>query len=99
MDSHNQARQANLALEKIGLTKDPWFRLTTTLIGINVTDSWKFAMYHGIINFSKKDPQKIMTVTGFAGVLGWQLINNALPFLSVFPTVVETCLLSQVPIY
>jgi hypothetical protein len=81
IDSHNQARQANLALEKKWLTKDPWFRLTTTLIGINVTDSWKLATYHGIINFSKKDPQKMMTVTRFAGVLGWQLIKNA-SFLS-----------------
>jgi hypothetical protein len=29
IDSHNQARQANLALEKKWLTKDPWFQLTT----------------------------------------------------------------------
>jgi hypothetical protein len=25
IDSHNQARQANLALEKKWLTKEPWF--------------------------------------------------------------------------
>jgi hypothetical protein len=77
IDSHNQAWQANLALEKKWLTKDPWFRLTTTLIGINVTDAWKLASFHGIINFSKKDPEKMMTITRIAGVLGWQLIHIA----------------------
>jgi hypothetical protein len=77
IDSHNQARQANAALEKTWLTMDPWFRLTTTLIGINVTDAWKLASFHGIINFSKKDPEKMITITRFAGVLGWQLIHNA----------------------
>ncbi len=58
----------------------------TTLIGINVTDSWKLAMYHGTINFSKKDPQKMMTATRLAGVFGWQLLKHAsfrsLPTLS-----------------
>jgi len=63
IDSYNKAWQANLALEKKWLTKDPWFRLTTTLIGINVTDAWKLASFHGIINFSKKDPEKMMTIT------------------------------------
>jgi len=77
IDSYNKAWQANLALEKKWLTMDPWFRLTTTLIGINVTDAWKLASFHGIIKFSKKDPEKMMTITRFAGVLGWQLIHNA----------------------
>jgi hypothetical protein len=91
IDSYNQARQANLALEKKRLPKDPWFQYMITLIGINVTDSWKLAIYHGIINFFKKDPQKMMTVTRFAGVLGWQVVKKC--FIS-FPVcfIVSFCL-------
>jgi len=33
--------------------------------------------WHGIINFSKKDSEKMMTITRFASVLEWQLIHNA----------------------
>jgi hypothetical protein len=77
IDSHNQARQANLSLEKKWLTKDPWFQLTKTPIDINVMDAWKLASYNGIINFSKNNPEKMMMITRFAGILGWQLIKNA----------------------
>jgi hypothetical protein len=77
IDSHNQASQANLALEKKWLTKDPWFRLTTTLIGINEMDTWKLASFHGIINSNKSDPDKMMAITRFAGIVGHQLIHSA----------------------
>jgi hypothetical protein len=77
IDSHNQARQANLALEKKWLTKDPWFRLTTTLIGMNVMGTWKLASFHGIINSNKSDPDKMMAITRFAGIVGHQLIHSA----------------------
>ena len=33
IDVHNQKRQSNLKLEKRWLTKDPYFRLFTTLVG------------------------------------------------------------------
>ncbi len=52
IDSHNQVRQSNIALEKKWLTKDPFFRLMTSLIGICVTDSWKLVDYHKLINIS-----------------------------------------------
>ena len=54
IDTHNQFRQANLALEKKWLTKDAYFRLTTSLLGINVVDTYKLADFHGVINFTKK---------------------------------------------
>jgi hypothetical protein len=36
IDKHNQSRQFDIALEKTWLTQDPYFRLATTLIGMNV---------------------------------------------------------------
>ena len=80
IDRHNQSRQYDLALEKSWVTKDCFFRLSTTLIGIHVTDAWKLADYHKIINFSKKEEKK-MPISMFVGILGWQLVHNA-PFLS-----------------
>jgi hypothetical protein len=101
IDSHNQSRQHNLALEKKWLTKDAYFRLATTHIGINVVDSYKLADFHGIINFKKKSIEKKMTVVRFAGILGHQLIKNAQRlseggsrFLSPIP---QNCNLITVP--
>jgi len=69
IDTHNQLRQFNLALEKKWLTKNPYFRLATTLIGINVVDTFLLANYHGIINLSKSTDDKKMTVCRFAVIL------------------------------
>jgi hypothetical protein len=41
IDKHNQARQAELALEKHWLTQNPYFCLHTTMIGMNVVDCYK----------------------------------------------------------
>jgi hypothetical protein len=77
IDSHNQCRQSNLALEKKWLTKDAFFRLTTTHLGINIVDTYKIADFHGVINFTKKSEEKKMTIVRFAGILGHQLIINS----------------------
>ena len=77
IDRHNQSRQHDLALEEAWLTKKCWFRLTCSLIGIHVTDTWKLADYHGMINFGKKAAKKPLTIQRFAGILGHQLILNA----------------------
>jgi hypothetical protein len=77
INSHNQARKANLALEKKWLAKSPRFRLTTTLIGMNVTDTWKLVSFHGIINSNKSDQDKMMAITRFAGIVWHQLIHSA----------------------
>ncbi len=52
IDTHNQLRQDLLQLEKKWLTKNAYFRLATTLIGINVTYAYLLANYHRIINTS-----------------------------------------------
>ena len=41
VDLHNQARQYELKLEKKWVTTNPYFRLYTTMVGINVIDTWK----------------------------------------------------------
>jgi hypothetical protein len=52
IDTHNQLRQHLLQLEKKWLTKNPFFRLATTLIGINVTDAFLLANHRKVINAS-----------------------------------------------
>ena len=41
IDMHNQVRQSDFALEKRWVTTCGYFRLTTTLVGINVVDTWR----------------------------------------------------------
>ena len=61
IDTHNQLRQDLLQLEKNWLPKNPYFRLATTLIGINVTDAYLLANHHKVINSSANgsDEKKI----------------------------------------
>jgi len=77
IDSHNQCRQSNLALEKKWLTKDAFFMLATTHLGINIVDMYKIADFYGVINFTKRSEEKKMTIVRFAGILGHQLIINS----------------------
>ena len=78
IDTHNQLRQDLLQLEKKWLTKNPFFRLATTLTGINVTDTYLLANYHKVINLSNEPAlkQKI-SIRRFAGMLALQLIRNS----------------------
>jgi hypothetical protein len=50
VDVHNQLRQSELALEEMWLTKDPWFRIATTLYGMTITDAFLLAKYHATSN-------------------------------------------------
>jgi len=78
IDTHNQLRQDLLQLEKKWLTKNPFFRLTTTLLGINVTDTFLLANHHRIINHtSGTSSEKNITIQRFAGLLAFQLLQNA----------------------
>jgi hypothetical protein len=54
IDTHNQLRQDSLKLEKKWVTQNPWFRLATTLVGINVTDAFLLCNYHQVLNCSKR---------------------------------------------
>ena len=76
VDSHNQARQHDLGLEETWVTTDCYFRLVTTLTGLSVTDAWKLADYHGIINFGKQEDNR-MSIRRFAGIVGNQLVRRA----------------------
>jgi hypothetical protein len=48
-------------IEKKRLTKDAYFRLATTHIGISIADSYKLADFHQIIDFTMKGVEKKMT--------------------------------------
>jgi hypothetical protein len=76
VDCHNQARQHDLGLEESWVMTDCYFRLVTTLIGISVTDAWKLADYHGIINFGKQEDNR-MNIRRFSGIVGNQLVRRA----------------------
>ena len=82
IDKHNQARQFDLALEKTWLTQDPYFRLATTLIGINVVDTWKLADYHKLLNAPGTREDAKMSIKRFAGILCHQLVTNTSAFTS-----------------
>ena len=45
IDTHNQLRQHELALEELWVTQNPWFRLNTTFVGMTVTDAFLLARY------------------------------------------------------
>ncbi len=76
IDCHNQLRQDLLALEEKWVTHDCYFRLTTTLIGMNVIDTFLLSKYHNIIDYKKKENSG-MSVRRFAGALAFQLISRA----------------------
>jgi hypothetical protein len=48
IDEHNKQRQSLLQLERRWLTKDPWFRLVTTIIGMSVVDFHRYYRHHTI---------------------------------------------------
>jgi hypothetical protein len=77
-------------LKKKELTKDPFFHLTTLLIGICVTDSWKLSDFHKLMNQTRIKEDKKMTVTRIAGILQLQLLNNAASIGSDYPNTEQT---------
>jgi hypothetical protein len=79
IDSHNRVRQFELALEKRWFTRDPFFRLHTTLTGMTVTDVWRLSQYHKLISSAKdEDGLNVLTIKTFTGVLVKQLIKIAM---------------------
>jgi hypothetical protein len=46
IDEHNKQRQSLIQLEKKWLTKDPWFRLICTLVGMATVDMHRLYRYH-----------------------------------------------------
>jgi hypothetical protein len=56
IDEHNKQRQSLLGLERCWLTKDCWFRLLTTLVGMCVVDMhrWERNMAHKKLQKSRR---------------------------------------------
>lgn len=76
VDTHNQARQSDLGLERHWVTTNCWFRVVTTFIGITVTDAWK-AYRHGVRGPNKTE--RNITVLDFADRLVWELLYSNYP--------------------
>lgn len=57
IDEHNKQRQSLICLEKRWLTKDPWFRLLTTLVGMSVVDMHRFFRYEQIKKTGEKQEE------------------------------------------
>jgi hypothetical protein len=79
IDSHNHVCQFELALKNRWFTRDPLFRLHTTLTGMTVTDIWRLSQYHKpITNKKDEDGKSVLTMKQFTGVLAKQLIKIAM---------------------
>ena len=72
IDVHNQTRQSDLALEKHWVTTDGFFRLVTTMFGINVTDAARAYQYH----LPSSHRHKNIDIIGFTRLLCKDLLNN-----------------------
>ena len=82
IDSNNQLRQSEIALEKKWVTQDPYFRLTTTKIGMDVTDAWMLMNHHDlfpafVVNRYSVTNQRKVPMKAFGGILGGELIEIA----------------------
>ena len=75
IDVANMMRQKILRLEKSWVTHDGYFRLLTSLIGINVADSWRAYRHHCRCNHSHKN----LDMQEFAKMLGHDMLFNELP--------------------
>jgi hypothetical protein len=72
IDMFNQARQAELKLEKHWVTEDGYFRCIMTLFGTCVTDAWKGYQFH----LSNKHHHKTIEIMHFAKLLTKDLLEN-----------------------
>lgn len=84
VDRNNHDRQFELALEKKWITQDCYFRLTTTMYGLGVTDSKYLMCLHNLFPLSLRkryadnggDARSIPLKT-YAGTLSAQLLKRA----------------------
>jgi hypothetical protein len=70
IDEHNQARQGDLALEDIIVTRSWWIRVITTLIGMCIIDAWKAQRYF-------QEQHKERPLSDFLDELATELVNYA----------------------
>ena len=74
VDTHNQSRQFDLALEKMWVTRCGYFRVNTTLLGMCVVDAWKTYLHH--TNFRHRHHN--IPLMQFVGILTKDLLANSL---------------------
>ena len=74
VDNHNQARSSLLGLEKAWVTQNGWFRIETTLQGINSTDVWNICKFD--TEHPDYDRRRRLTIQQFANELGAELIGR-----------------------
>ena len=86
VDIHNHLRQYCLRLEKKWITADCWFRLSTTLMGINTVDTFRLARFHNmlpkgqlkiVLNDIDSNDTNTFSMKKFAGILCTQLLYKA----------------------
>ena len=82
IDTHNHIRQFELALEKKWITQDAYFRLTTTKVGMDATDSWMLMNHHNLFPYFVSNRysvtnQRKVPMKAYAGILSGQLIELA----------------------
>ena len=69
IDEHNKARQSVLALEKRWQTRNPWFRLLITTIGMSIVDMFRLYRYHEIkikgVDQAEVDDFKLVQFTDY----------------------------------
>jgi hypothetical protein len=71
IDSHNQARQSALKLEKRWVVHNGWMRIATTLIGMTITDCWR-AFKHAMPLKKHKE----LPIKEFADSMAYDCIHN-----------------------
>jgi len=70
IDTHNNERQFILKLEKKWLTRDPFFRVCTTLVAFSVIDAYR------LYKFNNNNKKTEMSVLQFSNILAGQLISS-----------------------
>ena len=71
VDVHNQVRQFDIGLEKKWITPNPYFRLYTSQVRMNLTDSLKAFERHN------KDGGRVPSATEFADITAYDMIQEA----------------------
>ena len=69
VNSHYQVHQFDLAVEKIWVTQDAYFKSSTTEVGFNTVDAWDIFLKY------RKQGTKFSTVTQFVDMLVYQMMQ------------------------
>lgn len=82
IDEHNKARQSMLALEKVWLTQNCWFRVLTTFIGMAVVDlqRWDRSMRSRKQISALDDEDEDFTIREMADLIGRPLATGTMRY-------------------